>query len=222
MSSVPTLGYWDIRGRAEPIRYLLRYAGVKLNDKRYPVGAVSSEPGRKPWSADKYSLGLDFPNIPYYIDGDFKLTQSLAILRYLARKHGLIATKDPELARQELAEQQIVDYKVIFTGIAFAADFKEKKPAYITDTLVPQLEAFTKFLGSNQWLTSKFSYVDILAYETLDRIRLFTPETFEKFPIIVQYLKRFEELPPIKEYRNSSAYKDWPIFGPIGKWGWIK
>ncbi len=42
MSNDPTLGYWDIRGLAEPIRYLLKYAGVKFNDKRYEFGPGSS------------------------------------------------------------------------------------------------------------------------------------------------------------------------------------
>jgi len=37
----------------------------------------------------KHSLGLDFPNLPYYIDGEVKLTQTNAILRHISRKHGL-------------------------------------------------------------------------------------------------------------------------------------
>ena len=30
---------------------------------------------RSCWTDIKYSLGLDFPNLPYYIDDDVKLTQ---------------------------------------------------------------------------------------------------------------------------------------------------
>ena len=33
------------------------------------------------WREEKYDLGLPFPNLPYFIDGDIKLTQSLAILK---------------------------------------------------------------------------------------------------------------------------------------------
>jgi glutathione S-transferase len=76
--TVPTLGYWDIRGRAQPIRFLLKYAGVEFNDKRYEFGPGSTlaqiESIRKYWLTDKSNLGLDFPNLPYYIDGDVKVS----------------------------------------------------------------------------------------------------------------------------------------------------
>lgn len=77
MSKVATLGYFDLRGLAEPIRYLLKYVGVKFNDKRYEFGEGSTmqelDNIRKYWYTDKYNLGLDFPNVPYYIDGDVKV-----------------------------------------------------------------------------------------------------------------------------------------------------
>ena len=63
----PILGYWDCRGLGDPIRLLLIQAGVEFEDKRY------RDP--KEWFANKFNLGLEFPNIPYYIDGDLKLTQ---------------------------------------------------------------------------------------------------------------------------------------------------
>ncbi|KAH7948406.1 hypothetical protein HPB52_021973 [Rhipicephalus sanguineus] len=99
------LGYWDIRGLAEPIRYLLAHAGVPYEDKRYGFGD-GPEPTRDEWLAVKYKLDLDFPNLPYIIDGDVRMTQSQAILRYLGRKHGL-APKDEETVRRvEMLEHQ--------------------------------------------------------------------------------------------------------------------
>ena len=227
MSSVPTLGYWDMRGLGEPIRYLLHYVGVPFNDKRYQYGPGRSLADLKkiqsPWFPDKEGLGLDFPNLPYYIEGDLKLTQSTTILRYLGRKHGLIAKNDEELVRQELVEQQMMHMKWdLALGVIFHPDYEERKPAYIQDKLIPQLEALAKFLSSNQWITSELSYADFLAYETLDWFRLFSADTFAKFPVLEQYLLRFENLEPIKEYRQSPDYKSWPIFLPIMYWGSIK
>ena len=77
MNSSPTLGYWNIRGLAQPIRYLFVIAEVDFNDKRYPFGEGNTfaeiESVIKHWKPDKESLGLDFPNLPYYIDGDVKV-----------------------------------------------------------------------------------------------------------------------------------------------------
>jgi len=213
-SSVPTLGYWDIRGLCESIRYLLKYAGIDFNDKRY---VFSNE---KEWQSDKTNLGLDFPNLPYYIDGDVKLTQSLAIMRYLARKHGLVARDELTLARQELAEQQIQDMKQSFVfAILRHEDYEAKRTDYCTGTLEPQLELLVKFLGNSQWLSGQLSYVDFIAYEILDWFKRFTPETIAKYPAVTQYLSRFEALPAIKAYQSSAQFKSWPMFGPRANWG---
>ena len=77
MSSKPTLGYFNVHGLAQPIRYLLVIAEVDFNDKRYPFGEGTTladmDSVKKHWQADKESLGLDFPNVPYWIDGDVKV-----------------------------------------------------------------------------------------------------------------------------------------------------
>lgn len=70
----PVLGYWDLRGLASPIRNLLHYKGVEFEDKLYQIGPAP-EFDRSDWFNVKPKLGLDFPNLPYYIDEDVKLSQ---------------------------------------------------------------------------------------------------------------------------------------------------
>ena len=51
------------------------------------------------------SLGLDFPNLPYLICGDFKLTESSAINNYIIRKSGkteLLGKNPEEQAKVEM------------------------------------------------------------------------------------------------------------------------
>ncbi|GBN62907.1 Glutathione S-transferase [Araneus ventricosus] len=96
--SRPILGYWDLRGLAEPIRYLLHYKKVDFEDKRYTLD-------KEAWQKEKFNLGLEFPNLPYYMEGDTKITQSTAILRYLAHKYGLDGKDDKQKLRVSVAEQ---------------------------------------------------------------------------------------------------------------------
>jgi glutathione S-transferase len=72
-----TLGYWRLRGRAQPLRNLLAYSELDWCDRLY------TSPEQWFGTGDKISLGLDFPNLPYLIHGAFKLTESNAIARYI-------------------------------------------------------------------------------------------------------------------------------------------
>ena len=58
-----------------------------------PYEMVEYEQGDGPefskacWFDVKYTLGFAYPNLPYLIDEDVKLTETIAIHRYLADKY---------------------------------------------------------------------------------------------------------------------------------------
>ena len=63
-------GYWNCRGRGAAIRNFLRYVNADYKEDTYTLDNFDA------WFANKkQSLGLDFPNLPYLLDGDVKLTQ---------------------------------------------------------------------------------------------------------------------------------------------------
>merc|ERR1711978_461307 len=80
----PKLAYWPIQGRAAPIKMALAYAGVDYQDITYDMGAAEGADNH--WGTQKSKQGLAFPNLPWYIDDNVKLTQSNAILRHIGRK----------------------------------------------------------------------------------------------------------------------------------------
>ena len=59
---------------AQPIRLLLEYTETKFEDKMMRCGPAPDY-DKTCWFGIKHSLGLDFPNLPYYLDGDIKITQ---------------------------------------------------------------------------------------------------------------------------------------------------
>ena len=69
MTETIHLGYWGIRGRGQVPRLLLAYTGLEWTEKKY-----FSQDEFKGIGKDQTTLGLPFPNLPYLIQGDFKLT----------------------------------------------------------------------------------------------------------------------------------------------------
>ena len=104
------IGYWKIRGLGAPIRLLLQYAAAEYEDVIYECGDAP-EFDDKCWTEKKFTMGMPFPNLPYLVDSDFKLTQSLAILRYLGNKLGLAGSSQKESAVIDMVADQLNDWK---------------------------------------------------------------------------------------------------------------
>ena len=113
--SVPKLGYWDIQGLGQPLRILFAYLNLEYEDIVYDNTTRETT-----WATDiKPNLGLDFPNLPYYLDGNIKLTNPLAIIRYLGRKHNLYGNSMNESSIIDMLIDQASVMKQSLNGIAY-------------------------------------------------------------------------------------------------------
>ena len=81
------LGYWNIRGMAQQIRFLLVHLDVKFIEHLY------NEAEQEEWEQQKNSLGLEKPSLPYLIDErpgsdeTVSLVGIIEILKYIAARY---------------------------------------------------------------------------------------------------------------------------------------
>uniref|UniRef100_H0VQH5 Glutathione S-transferase n=1 Tax=Cavia porcellus TaxID=10141 RepID=H0VQH5_CAVPO len=157
-----TLGYWDIRGLAHGIRLLLEYTDTSYVEKRYTMGDAPDY-DQSQWLNEKFKLGLDFPNLPYLIDGTHKLTQSNAIMRYIARKHNLCGETEEEKIRVDILENQLMDTRMELARLCYDSDFEKLKPEYL-NRLPEMMKLFSQFLGKQPWFAGDKGLEKISAY----------------------------------------------------------
>ncbi|XP_005891361.1 PREDICTED: glutathione S-transferase Mu 1-like isoform X2 [Bison bison bison] len=156
------LGYWDIRGLAHAIRLLLEYTDSNYKEKKYTMGDAPDY-DRSQWLNEKSKLGLDFPNLPYLIDGTHKLTQSNAILRHIARKHNMCGETEEENIRVDLLENQVMDVRLHMARICYSPDFEKLKPGYLKE-IPGRMKLFSVFLGKRCWFAGNKGLKKISAY----------------------------------------------------------
>ncbi|XP_026533703.1 glutathione S-transferase Mu 1-like isoform X4 [Notechis scutatus] len=214
-----TLGYWDIRGLAHTIRMLLEYTKTPYKDKYYVLGGKVPNMDMTDWTSVKEKLGLDFPNLPYLIDGDRKISQSNAILRYIARKHNMCGETEEETIKIDMLENHLMDFRLGFAKLCYSPDFEKLKPDYL-ELLPGKLKLFSQFLGDRQWFVGrKLTYIDFIVYDALDTHQMLEPKCLDQFPNLKEFLHRFEALEKIAAYMSSSRFMKTPVNNKMAKWG---
>ncbi|XP_013392129.1 glutathione S-transferase Mu 1 [Lingula anatina] len=216
------LGYWNVRGLAQPIRLMLAYAGEEVEEKRYQMGPAP-EFNTDDWLTDKAKLGVPFPNLPYYKDAGTTIIQSRAIMMHLARKHNLCGNTEAERIRADMMASQLFDTLMSFVRVClatnvFKTDYKTLRETFLKG-LPDTLKSYSDFLGDNSWVGgNNITYADFNMYELLDWFRMFSPGCLDGFPNLVAFCNNFEALPAIKKYMASAQFLKTPVFTPIADW----
>ena len=107
VEDLPVLGYWKMRGLAQPIRFLLAYLNVRYHEYVYEQGEAPDF-SSKAWTDVKDTLELDFPSMPYFIDHEVRLTEPLAIIKYIASHFGPESVSGATL--EERAEVEMLSH----------------------------------------------------------------------------------------------------------------
>ncbi|KAG0715013.1 Glutathione S-transferase Mu 2 [Chionoecetes opilio] len=195
------------------IRMLMEYTGMEYEEKLYTKDSKPS------WPEEKFKLGLDFPNLPYYKDGDIKITQSVAIMYHIGRKHNMIGGTEAEKTQVDMLVQQAIDMRLHYAMLVYG-DYENKKDEYLSDKLPMVLKMLEEYLGSKTWVMGEqITIPDFIFYEVLDINLLLQKSCLDKYKNLRCFHKRFEALPAIKKYMASPRFIKSPISGPDAKIG---
>ena len=160
----PILGYWNIRAgyRGNANRYLLAHAGVDYEDKQYDCNDMSG------WGADKASgLGMDFPNLPYIIDGDFRLSESKAVSVYICDRWcpALLGKNAEERAHIIMLQCIIEEAFMACVKLGFGSPDRAAAVAAGMEKMGPICD----WLGSKKFLVgTNVSMVDYYMFEIIE------------------------------------------------------
>ena len=195
--------------RGNGTRYLLNYCGVNYREETYDC-VPNSE-----WGKNKDSLGLNFPNLPHIVDGDFNITETIAVQEYICMKW------KPELLGRTPQEQArimqlhlICDEKIIKMIMEC---FKQDDKAVVGKAALDNLEAVYAFLGDNPFLTgNQVCVADFVLFEhTNFAMKLTDREVFERYPKLEAHNNRMRNLPGLKQFLESGKCHDEPYVAPM-------
>ncbi|CAG9314990.1 unnamed protein product [Blepharisma stoltei] len=198
----PIFAYWSIRGLAEPIRMLLVHLGVAFEDKHYTAGDAPDY-DKSGWLADKENLGLDFPNLPYFIDENVKITESYAIITYIAAKYNpdFLGRTAQERVYVNMCAGVLKDVNHAVSMACYAPDATTRIPIAL-DGNKANLGRIANYLqGKRFFMGDQPTWVDFCAYELFDRIEAFDPEFLRGIsPIFETYKGHVRGLAHIEEF----------------------
>lgn len=215
-----TLGYWDIRGSAEPARTLLEYFQIPYDQELYK--------DQETWQAKKDNFGHRFANLPYLVDGEKVLTETAAIFAYICVKAGKreMAGKPEDFIDFLQVQGVVMDVRTALSMAVYGAKEKEDVKKTIEGRMMgkggAKFNDLNEILGEKDWLMGYLTYLDFVFAELLERFRDMDAElgttVMEQYPNLRVYLERFMELPGVKEYRASDRFKARPYNMPNAKW----
>ena len=209
--TLPTVIYFDIRARAEPIRLILEEMGSQYVDQQ-----ITDEE----WS--KLRPKTPFGWLPAYRDGDLEIWQSHAIYRHLARVFNLYGSTEEERIRCDVVEEALADLNTLIGLAPWKPDFGSKREEFIESELSPMLDRLEGFLrgnplGSSFWVGSSLTFVDLIALAHLDCTGSMFPEAMPGHSTLQEFCSGIARRPRIAAYLRSERRPQGIQYGPGGR-----
>ncbi|OXA60363.1 glutathione S-transferase 3 [Folsomia candida] len=212
------LTYFDIRGLAEPIRWMFQISGQTFEDERIPLDE---------WSEQKKRFSKHVGQLPILCIDDIVLTQVHACMRYIARRFGYNGTSEIEAARADEATELIYDLRLCC--VAYKDSFQSNTPDVVRHTVFRDFaneksiakkalmrkdlleihfpKYFTKFAellecAGGEWIAgSTLTYADLaLANFFSVAEEMVNPDCLRDFPTLKKLKDDVFDIPQIQEW----------------------
>jgi len=169
------------------------------------------------WQKEKPTLGLTFPNLPYWKDSIYgNVTESRAILKHIARNYGngALLPVPKSMTTAEMLENVLWD--TWYLMIRRCIDDTEAAKNNLATRATPKFEHLDKFMNGKLWITGeKISYVDFMMYEVLHHYVRYDEAYLTPYPNLTKFKKNFEDLPKIRDFMRSHKYIKDPVYHPL-------
>lgn len=156
-------------------------------------------------------MGLEFPNLPYLIDGDFTLTETDAIIRYIikrADRADLLGKNIKDEARVTQILGVIQDALDAGLETCFCPKDKAKEIAAtkVEKVLLPKAKLLDEFLGEKSFFLGYITLADFILHQLAEVFDGIDPTILEKCKNLQGLVNRINNIESIKKYLNSTRY----------------
>ena len=195
--SIAKLTYFRGRGRAETTRWMLA-----ANEIAFENVAIDTPTQL----ADLRASGkLPFDQMPLLEINGLNLSQSSAMIRYLARLGGFYGQTDSDAVWCDM----IVGVAADFAETAIQVPFKPSLPDAIADLKVrfakfgPRFEARIAQQGTGFFVGDRLTFADIVVAEALSSYLEWCPDILDTTPNLQALYKRVIQQPGVAAYLTS-------------------
>jgi glutathione S-transferase len=154
---------------------------------------------------------MPFGQVPCLYDGNLQIVQSGAILRHLARKHGLYGSSELDKTMIDMIDDGQKDLRIKCIRMVYQ-DYEKGCEPFKKD-LPNELKHFEKLLAQNGdgksfFVGSSPSFVDYTMLDLLEMLTTLDPDCLSECPALKGFMQRMAEPTPIKNYKQTQEVID--------------
>ena len=186
------------------MHYILTYCGVDYETKTYERGPAPTFSKDNWKNSDIDSLGLAFPNLPYLIDGEVRLSESKSIMKYVASKY------DPDLlgrTAREIAEADMLSRVHDDLYGQVNNHYKQGDPVKLAANLRIIGQRLSTNLGTKPFFAGdRLTFVDFCFFELIELMDYWSEgATLADYPNLKAFHARISTLPRFGEAWTSDS-----------------